>query len=67
MCLRNGGNEVEQEFTFVFTVEEVAMSGYFHSHPDEVGSVTVSSPASSGKPVKYSNILITSTIKADTY
>jgi hypothetical protein len=52
---RNGGKEVEQDlhhFIFVFTVEVVGMSGYLHSHPDEAGSVSVDSPASSGKSMK---------------
>jgi hypothetical protein len=46
---------VEQDFhqfIFVFTVEVVGMSGYFHSHPDEAGSISVDSPAASGKPMK---------------
>jgi hypothetical protein len=70
MCLRrNGGKEVEQDFRqfiFVFTVEVVGMSGYIHSRPNEAWSVCVDSPASSWEWMKYSNILTTSTTKADT-
>jgi hypothetical protein len=56
MCSRrNVGQEVEsyfQQFIFVLTFEDVGMSDYFHSHPDEAGSVSVGSFASSGKPMK---------------
>jgi hypothetical protein len=55
MCLRRNGEEADQDFhqfIYVFTVEVVGISDYFHSHPDKAGLVCVDIPASSGKPMK---------------
>jgi hypothetical protein len=55
---RNAGKGVESYFhlfMFVLTVEDVGMSGYFHSHPARARSVRVGSSASLGKPMKQTS------------